>query len=196
MLENLQVSFEPLSFLGMLITAFITLYIYKAGTPHSYLQERHEKLIFPLYNCLEPILYQDQNDTVLNEALLIIENNKAFIDGNLLNVYYEYKSFPSQNSFLDLCAYVDRAYDYSCRKLKLKCRPMEYRIKRKQYRDKRKLCLYILRWSLPSIISFVIFMSISLAFLTFSMNLIFSSNLGIVVILILFFLIATQLIDK
>lgn len=120
MLEKLQITFDPLGFVGILITALVTIYIFKADIPFSYLQERHEKLIFPLFDCLEPVLYQPQDSAHLHQALSIIEENKSFADGKLLNVYYNCLIDTSQNNFLELCAYVDQAYDYSCRKLKLK----------------------------------------------------------------------------
>ena len=167
MLEKLQITFDPLGFVGILITALVTIYIFKADIPFSYLQERHEKLIFPLFDCLEPVLYQPQDSAHLHQALSIIEKNKSFADGKLLNIYHNCFIDSSQNNFLELCAYADQAYDYSCRKLKLKRRSIEYRVNRKQYRNKKKLLLYIFCWSLPSIIAFVVFVCIGLILFSF-----------------------------
>ena len=155
MLENLQITFDPLGFIGVLITACITIYTFKAGIPFSYLQERHEKLIFPLFDCLEPALYQAQGISHMDAAISIIENNKSMADGKLLGIYHDCVVHPSMSSYLDLCSYADQAYDLSCRKLKLKRRSIEYRLERKQYRNSRRLVLYILQWSIPSLITFI-----------------------------------------
>ena len=165
MLENIQISFDPLGFLGMLIAALVTIYTFKADIPFSYLQERHEKLIFPLFNCLEPVLYQPQSSYHLHQAILIIEKNKSFADGKLLNVYHNCLVDSSSSNFLNLCSYVDHAYDDSCRKLKLKRRSVIYRLNMKQYRDHRKLFLYIFLWTLPSVVRFIFCMFASLLFL-------------------------------
>ncbi len=159
LLKNEQISLDPLNFIGGLITAFISLYIFKADTPFSYLQERHEKLIFPLFNLLEPSLYQEINDPLLwNKIFDLIEQNKSLADGKLLHIYYYCKKNPSVQNFISLCSYADHSYDKSCRSLKLKRRTIEYRIDRHQYKSKSFFIFYLIASTL--IFTFFLFFGI------------------------------------
>lgn len=142
--SNPQLSFDPLNFIGLLATVIVSIYIFKSEIPFSYIKERHEKLIFPIFNLLEPVLYQQANDDIWNRVFSIIEENKSFVDGRLLRIYYYCKIKPSNENFISLCSYVDRAYDKSCRAQKLKRRSIEYRIFRKQYKSKAYLIFYLL----------------------------------------------------
>jgi len=145
LLNNQQINLDPLNFIGGLITAVVSIYIFKADTPFSYLQERHEKLIFPLFDLLEPTLYQKVNDaSIWNKIFDLIEQNKSMADGKLLHIYYYCKHNPSDENFMSLCSYADHAYDKSCRSLKLKRRSIEYRINRNQYKSKGYFIFYLI----------------------------------------------------
>ena len=133
--NNPQANFDPLNFIGIIVTVLASVYIFKAETSVSFLKERHEKLFFPLFNTLEPILFQEPDEKILACALKIIENNKHLADGKLISLYYYCLQNPVKENFLSLCVYVDKAYDRSCRKLGLKTRPMQYRIYRHQYKN-------------------------------------------------------------
>lgn len=142
--NNPQTSFDPLNFLGILATVLASLYIFKSETSISLIKERHEKLLFPLFDVLEPILFQEPDKKQLNDALKIIENNKHLADGKLLELYYYCSQNLTKNNFISLCTYVDKAYDHSCRKLKLKTRSMNYRINRHQYKSRLYLVFYLI----------------------------------------------------
>lgn len=94
-----QLSFDPLNFLGTLATVLVSLYIFKNDLPFDYVRERHEKLIFPLFNLLEPSLYQQIDLSLLENACNIIEQNKSFADGKLLSLNYYCSHYPSQEVF-------------------------------------------------------------------------------------------------
>jgi hypothetical protein len=127
---------DPLNFVGIILTAIISLYIFKNETSISFVKERHDKLLFPLFNLLEPILYQKLNMGTLSNAFSIISANKNLADGKLLEVYYNCYHFPSQKTFNALCRYIDLEYDKSCKKLGLKKRGFFYRNSRHQYKNK------------------------------------------------------------
>lgn len=133
--NNPQSNFDPLNFIGIIVTVLASVYIFKVETSVSLLKEQYEKLFFPLFNVLEPILFQGPDENILACALKIIENNKQLADGKLISLYYYYLQNPTKKNFTDLCTYVDKAYDRSCRKLGLKLRPMQYRIYRHQYKN-------------------------------------------------------------
>lgn len=147
-LNNSQSSFDPLNFLGILVTVITSLYIFKNETSISFAKERHEKLIFPLFNILEPVLYQNPDNQILDKALKLIDENKNLADGKLLELAYYCSIETSLENFKALCSYSSHAYDRSCRKLGLKTRSLSYRYARKQFKDKWGIFLFILSYTL------------------------------------------------
>ena len=125
-------------------TVVVSIYIFRSETSISFTKERHEKLIFPLFDILEPILYQNPDPEILSKALDIIETNKSLADGNLLSVHYYCKVNPNTENFNSLCSYIDKAFDKSCRKLQLKTRTLEYRLNRNQYKSKFFFVFYLI----------------------------------------------------
>lgn len=102
----------------------------------SYILNRHNLLIFPLFECLDPYLYYkvdkdniDEND--IRKAIQIIDNNKNLASGKLIAFsYYLNHDFPETEKlkhFYNLCSYVDLQYDFSCIRLHLSRRPHAYR---------------------------------------------------------------------
>ena len=145
-----QTSFDPLNFIGIIVTVIASIYIFKGETSVSFNKERHDKLIFPIFNLLEPILYTDFQIDVLEEALKIIDDNKNLADGRLLELHYLCTKNPSIENFKSLCAYIDAAYDKSCRKLGLKIRSIAYRVNRHQYKNKFYLILLVAIYTIAS----------------------------------------------
>lgn len=138
-----QLSFDPLNFIGLIATVLVSVYIFKSDLPFDYAKEKHEKLIFPLFDLVEPFLYQQANDVLWEKIFNVIEKNKSFADGTLISLLYYCKKQPNHQNFISLCTYIDRAYDKSCKRLKLKRRSIEYRINRNQYKNKIYFFLFI-----------------------------------------------------
>lgn len=150
LLSDIQTNSDFLNFFGILLTALVSIYIFKKESSSAFTRERHDKLIFPLFNLLEPVLYQNASPDILSSALKIIEDNKNIADGKLLELFYFYSHHPSQENFQQLCTYADRMYDKSCWKLGLKLRSVAYRINRKQYNNKITLILCIIFYAFIS----------------------------------------------
>ncbi len=142
--NNLQTNSDLLNFIGILCTAILSFYIFKKESSISFTRERYEKIIFPLFNLLEPVLYQKIQTTYLEKALQIIEINKSLADGKLLELFYYCSQSPSQQNFNQLCSYVDKLYDKTCRKLGLKTRSFSYRVTRHQYKHWSYFLFYVL----------------------------------------------------
>lgn len=195
LLDSSQASFDPLNFIGIIVTVIASLYIFNGETSVSFAKERHDKLIFPIFDLLEPIMYIDFQIDVLEKALKIIENNKNLADGKLLEIYYFCTTNPSEENFKSLCAYIDTAYDKSCRKLGLKTRSIIYRISRRQYKTKLHLFCFI---AIYSIAFFAVGLCIFFLFLCFigillalyesanQVNQMIMTIIGILFILVLF----------
>lgn len=164
---SLQENSDPLGFIGVLITAILSIYLFKAETSTSFIRERYDKLIFPLFDLIEPFLFHKCPEDIMEKALCIIEENKSLADGTLLEVFYYCKQKPSPKNFRNLCIYIDRTYDKFCRCLGLRKRPMSYRISRGQYRGKGYIFFYALLYTLLSFVIgcvafFMILLGISL----------------------------------
>lgn len=120
------------AFAALLISVYTT---YKQPSD-PFLIERHHKLISPLFEILEPVLYnREKYSDALQNAIQLIRSEKQFLDGWLLDYLYRCSDEPSLKDFMSLCTYVDKLYDHSCRKLGLKPRSFTYRIQRKQYKN-------------------------------------------------------------
>lgn len=160
--NNLQTNSDLLNFVGILCTAILTFYIFRKETSITFVRERYEKLIFPLFNLLEPVLYQKVQPEYFEKALQIIELNKSFADGKLLELYYYCSQNLTQQNFNQLCTYVDKLYDKSCRRLGLKIRSFSYRIARHQYKHRSYFLFYAListfLWAIALIVSLFIFL--------------------------------------
>lgn len=144
LLSDIQTNSDFLNFLGILLTALVSIYIFRKESSNAFTRERHDKLIFPLFNLLEPVLYQNVPSDILNAALKVIEDNKNIADGKLLELLYLCTQHPSQTHFRMLCLYADRMYDKSCWRLGLKLRSITYRINRRQYNHKITLIFSII----------------------------------------------------
>ena len=132
-----------LNFLALIITVIVSLIISSGERLFGYSRERHEKLIVPLFILLEPVLYKKYDKAFVEQAMNIIDENICFADGALLNIRTECRKHPEEN-FNELCHYIDKAYDRSCRKLKLKTRTLLYRINERQYKNTSSLILHVL----------------------------------------------------
>lgn len=161
-INKFQIISDPLSFIGVLFTIIVSLYIFKHENFNSFTRERHDKIIFPLFNLLEPFLYHDVPNDTLKSALQVIEDNKNLADGKLLEVSYFCTINPSQNNINELFSYVDKAYDKSCRKLGLKTRTFSYRFSRKQYKN---IASIILHFAVYTLFAFIVGVIILFAFL-------------------------------
>ena len=149
-LSNSQTNFDPLNFIGIIATVIASLYIFKSETSVSFAKERHDKLIFPLFNLLEPVLYADPDTEILKQALKIIDDNKNLADGKLLEIYYYCSKNPSTDNFITLCTYINSSYDKSCRKLGLKTRSLMYRFSRNQFKNKFSVILFVSAYVIAS----------------------------------------------
>lgn len=157
-INKFQIISDPLSFIGVLFTITVSLYIFKHENLYSFTRERHDKIIFPLFNLLEPFLYHDVPKETLESALQVIEDNKNLVDGKLLEVSYFCTKNPSQDNLNELFSYVDKAYDKSCRKLGLKTRTFSYRFARKQYKNVASIILHFAVYILFGFIVSAIFL--------------------------------------
>ncbi len=144
--SNIQTNSDLLNFIGILCTVIVSIYIFKKDTSTPFIRERYEKLIFPLFNSLEPVLYQEVKPEYIKNSLQIIKDNKYLADGKLLELFYycSQNQNPSQKNFNQLCSYVDKLYDKTCHRLGLKTRSISYRIMRHQYKHWSYFVFYIL----------------------------------------------------
>lgn len=151
-----KITFDPLAIISVLFTVGSAIWLSKSEKNFMLNKERHDKLIAPLFFALEPHLYRKAEGYIIDKAVLITDRNRNLADGKLLALLYDCKESPSPKSFIELCSYIDKEYDNSCRRLHLKRRPYSYRVDRRQYRNKRSLVLNTIKYSFFYIILFCI----------------------------------------
>lgn len=157
LLHNPNSSYDFFNFAGIILSCIASIFIFRAQTANSFIKERHDKLIFPLFNVLESFLYQEANEDVICKALDIINKNKQLADGKLLKVIYWYQRNPNHKNYVSLCSYIDNAYDKSCKALHLELRPFEYRFARRQYKNKLHLYLFLGKCLFSYAVSWIVF---------------------------------------
>ncbi|SCL84986.1 hypothetical protein [Sporanaerobacter sp. PP17-6a] len=134
---------DGLAFVIAIITIIFTYYLSRHTSSQEIIKEQHEKLISPIFFILEPYLFQSINNECLEKVFHLIGKNKSLVDGKLLEIAYFCNENPSQANYNALCAYINKSYDKSCKRLGLRTRSIEYRLNRKQYETKLSLFIYI-----------------------------------------------------
>ena len=149
---------DALAFFGALISVIFSVYIFTQSSKKSLERERYDKLVFPLFNLLEPYLFKEKNDEIFHQALQLIEVNKSIAGGKLLYLLYWSRQSATQELFISLCAYVNSELDRVSKIIGLRTRSIFYRIDRNQYRTKLMFYVYIALNSLLLLFSFVTFL--------------------------------------
>lgn len=142
--DGIQSNSDYLNFVGILLAAAVSIYIFKGEHSLAFVQEQHNNLISPLFDLLEPVLFQQVDFAILRRVIDLINANRNIADGKLLELSYYCEKQPSQSNYNRLCAYVNALYDKSCRKLGLKLRSYSYRIERKQYQHISYFICYVI----------------------------------------------------
>ena len=126
-------NFELLSIVATFCTILVTILLSKRESSLSFVREKYDNLIFPLFNQIEPVLYHKKVPKRLPAILDFIEENKKYADGKLLEISHFCRSYPTEKNFTELCKYIDKTMDKYCRFLGIKPRTMYYRFARNQY---------------------------------------------------------------
>lgn len=142
-IKLLVLNSDGLAFVVAIITIIFTYYLSRRTGSYETIKEQHEKLISPIFFLVEPYLFKEINNDILDKVFELIEQNKSLVDGKLLEAIYFCKENSSQTNYNALCSYINKAYDKSCKRLGFKTRSIEYRIFRKQYKTKLSLFVYI-----------------------------------------------------
>lgn len=124
------------------ISVFITLYIFWATPKYGLLKDRYEKLVFPLFDYLEPHLFKEYNQDCTEYAIRLFKSHKQLASTKLIETAYYLESSPCQETYNKFCKTLIREYDFLCLRLGLKPHGILYRINRDQYKTKFMFFLY------------------------------------------------------
>lgn len=142
-IKSLIQNSDGLGFAISTIALIYTIYSSRSTSSRQIADERHKKLISPMFSLLEPYLFQNIDKHVLEKVLNLTHQNKSLVDGKLLEVTHYCSENPSQPNYDALCSYINKTYDKSCRLMGLELRSIEYRLNRKQYKSKASLAFYL-----------------------------------------------------
>lgn len=152
-MKELLKNSDFLGFIAALISLLVTIYIFRITPKYQLVRERYDKLIYPVFNKIEPFLFKQVPTVELESVITIIEENMNLAGGRLDEILYYLKTDANQENFNALCRYISNEYDKACSRLGLKQRSITYRLNRNQYQTKLMLFLYILGHTLLLIIS-------------------------------------------
>lgn len=143
------------TFANTIVTIILAVYIFRREPTKTYLQERYEKVIFPLYSTFEPFLYTKEVSEELiiayNECKQIINENRHLVGGELQCLFS--KKLTSYTSYC-ISREIDKEYDKSCKELGITKRTLEYRIG--IYKNVPKL--YIIKRTIKGYVPLVFFL--------------------------------------
>lgn len=161
LLFSILKSIDVSTIIAAIITISFSMYTFKKDRNPEYTLSRYEKLIFPLYELLEPYFFKPLQPNILEKALLIIENNKSLAGGKLLSSLYFCRLNPCQDNYNSLCNVINKEFDECCSRLGIPKRSIWYRIVREQYKTKFMFVMYLI---IHSIIYLIIFISFLIVF--------------------------------
>lgn len=152
------------SALSTLCTIILSWTLFKKENNKTYLKERYEKVIFPIFNILEFHLYKKELNSEIKNAIkeceTIIDNNKLIAGGKLSFLF----SRPmSKENFMQISKLIDKEYDKCCSSLGIPLRPLDKKAATFSIRNIRVLVLWIIKYTLPLII-FLMLISSALLF--------------------------------
>lgn len=148
------------SFLGAICTLVLSIYTYRNAKRQTLERERYDKLIFPLFDLLEPHLFTSYNAEIMQKAVDIMRSAKPLLGGRLMNVLYLCESTPGEEAFSKLCAVTNSELDRVSRIIALERRDFYYRINRRQFRTKLAFVAYIVTSCLFLLVCFVFFITL------------------------------------
>lgn len=189
-----------LNFVGILFPAAVSIYIFKCGHSLAFTQEQHNNLISPLFDLLEPVLFQPMDHAILRRAIKLINANRNIADGKLLELSYYCEKYPTQNNYNRLCTYINTLYDKSCRKLGIRLRSYSYRIERKQYQHISYFICYIILHVIVFLLVYLFAISFFLGIIAYLYYIYSSLNdvlqIGVLLLLSLILLPVAKLLQK
>lgn len=128
---------DPIAFLLALLTVMVPLILHKINRKDTYLKERYERVIFPMFITLEPFFYAKTITPEIVEKVKsvceIANKNRMYIGGFLLeqvdhcNKQLKHPDGLSKEQYIYLCSRVSIEYDRCCEKLGIKKRNIFYK---------------------------------------------------------------------
>lgn len=123
------------------ISGFIAFIIFLKGNKTPLTKERYETVVFPVFQILEPHLYQPLTQDVFRSAQNaseIIKNHRSLAGGKLFecaSLVSNYSDYDKSKFFL-FCWCVEKEFDRSCKSLGIPLRTWRYKFLKKQYPNK------------------------------------------------------------
>lgn len=136
-----------------LVSILLTWIIFNRENDKTYLKERYEKVIFPIFSLLENHLYQKNIDSELKTALdtckIVIEQNKYIAGGKLIDLF---KRPYTLENFQEISSLIDKEYDTCCSKLGIPLRSIDNKVNSFGTRNIRVFILFCSKSFIPFIL--------------------------------------------
>lgn len=159
-MNDLLKNSDFLGFIAALFSLLVTIYIFRITPKYQLVRERYDKLIYPVFDKIEPYLFKKIPIGELNSILSIIDEHMDLSGGKLKEIVFYCKKDPGQENFNSLCRCINNEYDRACSRLGLKKRNIIYRLNRRQYQTKLMFWIYVIGQVFLLLICFFIFLLI------------------------------------
>lgn len=146
---------EGFVLIGSVLGIIGSLYSQFISPKKSLTYERYRDLIFPVFDTIEPYLYQDINSfdvyEVVRTCKVLVERKRFLAGGKILEAIDNAIVNINQESFYSLCKIIDSDLDRCSFILGIHRRTAAYRINNHQYRNKMELYWNLVKVFLPGI---------------------------------------------
>lgn len=137
------VDFQMIESIAVSLSVIASLYIFWRTPKYSNIRARYDKLIFPLFQLIEPYLFTDYSKVPITDIVDFIEQNAVFAGSRINECTFYLKENCNQYNFNRLCHWIYFEYNSSSFILGLRVHSMSYRLNRHQYETKFLFFIYM-----------------------------------------------------
>lgn len=135
--------------ISIVIGSIVSWKIFKKEFSRTYLQERYEKVIYPIFITLEKHMFKKELTPEIKNAVTvckeIIHANHMIAGGELVDLFSRRLTV---ENFQDISREVDKQYDKTCKQLGIPVRRLIYKIMHYEWRSTRLKVLFFLKYVL------------------------------------------------
>lgn len=129
------------------ITSVVSWRIFKKEPAKTYVQDRYERIIYPVFILLEKHMFNKDITPEISDTVQIckqiIDDNRMIAGGDLLNIF----SYPlTVDNFYRISCTIDKQYNKACKQLGIPTRSLLYKARSYKWKYKKLNMLCIITY--------------------------------------------------
>lgn len=150
------------SIIAIIISSFVSWRLFKSEPAQTYVQERYEKIIFPVFQLMEKHMFEreitDEIVSVIKICQTIVNDNQMIAGGKLIELFW----CPLTNKSFQAISYeIDRQYDKACKQLGIPTRTILFKAMIYKWRCRKINILFAIKYIvLPSFLFLMLFIAL------------------------------------